>query len=130
MSDLYGKIKISKSPNMANSYTLPYVRNIGVVSNDWNASADRGVDRIRIEFLGIVYTLKFTLPIQIGPTVMSTIKNYTRNLEFYVEFFNPEEGKRTVMRVYRSATEYNYIGEGNDLWDEVNYEWIGVYTLR
>ena len=130
MSSTYGTIRISKSPNMANAYTLPGVRNIGVVSSDWNASADRGVDRIRIEYLGIVYTLKFTLPMQIGPTVISTIKNYTRDLEFYVEYYNPEEGKRLVMKVYRAQTEYNYIGEGNDLWDETDYEWIGVYTLR
>lgn len=130
MSEQYGKIRISKSPNMANAYTLPGVRNIGVVSNDWNASADRGVDRIRIEFLGIVYTLKFTLPIQRGPAVMSRIKDFTRDLEFYVEYYNPEEGKRMVMKVYRAATEYNYIGEGHDLWDEVDYEWVGVYTLR
>lgn len=130
MSATYGTIRISKSPNMSNAYTLPFARNIGVVSNDWNASADRGVDRIRIEFLGIVYTLKFTLPIQKGPSVISTIKQYTRDLEFYVEYYNPEEGKRMVMKVYRAATEYNYIGEGLDLWDEIEYEWIGVATLR
>ena len=34
------------------------------------------------------------------------------------------------MKVYRAQTEYNYIGEGNDLWDETDFEWIGVYTLR
>ena len=130
MSDNYGKIRISTSPNMSNAYTLPYVRNITVDSNDWNASADRGTDKIRIEYLGLVYTLKFNMPKQNGSAVFSTIFQYTKNLEFYVEYYNPEVGGRMIMRVYRSATSYNYIGEGRNIWDEVTYEWIGVYTLR
>ena len=115
---------------MSNAYTLPYVRNITVDSNDWNASADRGTDKIRIEYLGLVYTLKFNMPKQNGSAVFSTIFQYTKNLEFYVEYYNPEVGGRMIMRVYRSATSYNYIGEGRNIWDEVTYEWIGVYTLR
>ena len=130
MSKQYGDIRISKSPNMSNAYTIPGCREISVDSNDWNASADRGTDRIRIEFLGFVYTLKFVYRKQTSHTVFQSISSYTRGLEFYVEYFNPEQGKRVVMRVYRSATSYKYIGEGNEIWEEVPYEWIGVYTQR
>lgn len=130
MSDLFGRMRIANNKNMSGALTLPYVAHIDVHSNDWNASADRGVDKIRIDFLGYVYTVSFTMPPQQGPKVFQDIQKITGNLEFWLEYYNPEMGKRHVMQCYRSATKYSYDGQGHDLWTATPFEWIGVETIR
>lgn len=128
MSDTKGKLRISRSRNMAGAYTLPYAANLNFTVNDWNAKAVRRERSMRIDYLGDVYAITFTLPMTTNDEIFKKIKDITKGMVFYVEVYNPERGGRQVLRVYRTAITYSYIGEGSGIYDTTDFEWIGMDT--